>query len=98
MDEAIAVRCQGARDCGRSPGARAVDEPTRPLVRKAGDPLTKGGRGKVQCVGDRLETLPGDDGTDRLGTTECPGFLRLLYEGIEGGQDIIGKVQFEGPH
>ena len=78
IDQTIEVLCQCAGDFGRSPGARAVDEPARTLVRKAVDPFTKGGIGKVQCVGDRLETLPCHDGTDRLGTTECPGFFRLL--------------------
>ena len=78
IDQAMEVLFQGARDFGRSPGARAVDEPPCPLVRKAVDPFTQGGIGKLQCVGDRLEPLPCHDGTNRLGTTECPGFFRLL--------------------
>jgi hypothetical protein len=78
IDQAIEVLFQCARDFGRSPGARAVDEPPRTLVRKAVDPFTQGGIGKVQCVRDRLEPLPGDDSADRLGAPACPGFFRLL--------------------
>ena len=78
IDEVIEVAFQLARDFGRSPGARAVDEPPRPLVRKPIDPLPQGRIRKLECVGDRVETLPCNDGTDRLGTTECPGFFRLL--------------------
>ena len=59
IDSAIEVLCQGACDFGRWPGARAVDEPARILVCKAVDPFTKGGIGKVQGVGDRVEPLPG---------------------------------------
>ena len=53
---------------------------------------------KGQRVGDRWEPLPCDDVAYGLGTAEDPSFFRLLYEGIEGGQGIIGKVPFEGPH
>jgi hypothetical protein len=98
IDEMIEVSFQLTGDFGRSPGARAIHQAPHTLVGKAVDPFPQGGIGKVQRVGDCLETLPGDDGTDRLGTAEGSGFFRLFYEGIEGGQGIIRKVEFEGPH
>jgi hypothetical protein len=98
IDEMIEVALQLTGDFGRPPGPRAIHQAPHPLVGKAVDPFPQGGIGKVQRVGDGLETLPGDDGTDRLSTAEGPGFFRLFYEGIEGGQGIIRKVQFEGPH
>jgi len=46
------------------------------------DPLAQGGIGKVQRVGHRLEALAFDNLAHGLGTTEDPGFLRLLEIGI----------------
>src|SRR2546428_7609679 len=62
------------------------------------DPLAQGGISKVQRVGHRLEALAFDNLAHGLGTTEDPGFLRLLEIGIEGGEGLIRKVEFESPH
>jgi hypothetical protein len=98
IDEAVEVLFQCTGHLSGTTGARAIYQARHALVGKAIDPFAEGGIGKVERVGDCLETLPGNDGPDRLGTAECSGFFRLFYEGIEGGQGIIGKVQFEGPH
>jgi hypothetical protein len=55
IDEVIEVAFQLIRDFGRSPSARAVDEPPRPLVRKP-----KGRIRKLERVGDGLQALPFD--------------------------------------
>jgi hypothetical protein len=78
IDKAIEVLCELACDFGRSPRARAVHQTLGALGGKAVNPFAEGGIGKVERVGDRLEALPGDDGTDRLSTTEYPGFFRLF--------------------
>jgi hypothetical protein len=82
IDEVIEVAFQFARDFGRAPGARAVDEPPRTLVRKTIDPLAQGGIRKLERVGDGLETLAFNDGTHSLGPTEDAGLFRLFQEGV----------------
>ena len=61
IDEAMEVLCQLARDCGRSTGARAVDEARRALRSKALDPLAQGSIRHLEGVGNGLEALPFDD-------------------------------------
>jgi hypothetical protein len=62
------------------------------------DPLAQRGIGKLEGVGDGLETLAFDNIAHGLGTTEDTRFFGLLQERVEGRQGIIGKVQFERPH
>jgi hypothetical protein len=54
------------------------------------DPLAQGRRGKLERVGDGLQTLPFDDGAYGLGTAEHPGFFRLLEEGVQGSNSRRG--------
>ena len=98
IDEMIEVPFQLACDFGGAPGAWAVGETLRTLMRKTIDPLAQGRIGKLERVGDGLQTLPFDDVAHSLGTAEDAGFPGLLYEGISSRERVIGKVQFEGPH
>jgi hypothetical protein len=82
VHEAIKVRGQCTGDFRGSTGAGAIHQPLDPLVCEAMDPLAQGGIGKVQRVGHRLEALAFDNLAHGLGTTEDPGFLRLLEIGI----------------
>ena len=58
IDEMIEVPFQLACDFGGAPGAWAVDETLRTLMRKTIDPLAQGRIGKLERVGDGLQTLP----------------------------------------
>ena len=78
LDEALEMLFQRAGHFGRATRALAIHQAVHPLVGKAVDPFAEGGIGKVQRVGDRLETLPFDDVTDGLGTAEDPSFFRLF--------------------
>ena len=98
IDKAIEVLFQRARDFGRSPRARAIDETLRTVVGKAIDPLAEGGIGKREGVRNGLQALAFDDLAHGLGTAEDAGFPGLLDEGISGRERVIGKVQCEGPH
>jgi hypothetical protein len=98
VDEPIKVVCQLAGHCGWATGAGAIHQASDPVVGEAMDPLTQRSIGQVQRVGYRLETVPLDDLAHGLGTAEDARFLRLLEEGIQGGECLIGKVEFEGPH
>jgi hypothetical protein len=98
VHEAIKVLGQGTGDFRGSTGAGAIHQPLDPLVCEAMDPLAQGGIGKVQRVGHRLEALAFDNLAHSLGTTEDPGFFRLLEIGIQGGEGLIRKVEFESPH
>jgi hypothetical protein len=98
IDEAIAVLVQLARECRRAPRARAIDEPLGALAGKAIDPCAQGGRRKLERVGDGLQALPFDDLAHGLGTAEDTCLSGLCQERISGGQGVIGKEQFEGPH
>ena len=78
VHEAIKVLGQGTGALRGSTGARAIHQPLDTLVCAAMDPRAQGGIGKVQRVGHRLEALALDNLAHGLGTTEDPGFLRLL--------------------
>ena len=97
VNEAMEGHCACPGHCGRSTGARAVDETLRARVRQAMEPFAQRRIGKGQRLGDRVEALPCHAVADRLGATEAPGLLRPLHEGIEGGEGGLSKVPFEGP-
>src|SRR5262245_27172881 len=98
VDEAIEVCRYCPSDFRGATGAGAVDQALNPLGGEAMDPLAQRGIGKVQRVRDGLEAVPCDDLADGLGTPKHAGLLRLLEEGLQGGERLIGKVEFEGPH
>jgi hypothetical protein len=98
VGEPIEVVRQRAGHFGGATGAGAISQALDALVGKAMDPLAQRGIGKVQRVGHRLETVSLDDFAHGLGTAENAGLLGLLEEGIQGGERLIGKVEFEGPH
>src|SRR5262249_29072174 len=98
VDEPIEVVRQLAGHFGWATGAGAIHQALHSLVGKAMDPLAQRGIGKVQRVGHRLEAVPLDDLAHGLGTAEDAGLLGLLEEGIQGGERLLGKVEFEGPH
>jgi hypothetical protein len=98
VDETMEVHFECTGPLGRSPGARAVDEALCALVRKAMDPLAQGSIRKLEGVGNGWEALPFDDVAHGLSTAKDAGLLRLLHEGVQGGQGVIGKVECEGPH
>jgi hypothetical protein len=78
IDEMIAGPFQRACDLGGAPGTWAVDETRRTLMRKTIDPLAQGSIGKLERVGDGLQTLPFDDVAHRLGTAEDAGVFGVL--------------------
>jgi hypothetical protein len=98
VGEPIEVVRQRAGHFGGATGAGAISQAFDALVGKAMDPLAQRGIGKVQGVGYHLEALPLDDLAHGLGTAEEAGLLGLLEAGIQGGESLIGKVEFEGPH
>src|SRR5262249_476334 len=98
VDEPSEVVRQRAGHCGWATGAGAIPQALHSLVGKAMDPLAPRGIGKVQRVGHRLEAVPLDDLAHGLGTAEDVGRLGLLEESIQGGERLLGKVEFEGPH
>jgi hypothetical protein len=97
VHEAIKVLGQCTGDFRGSTGAGAIHQPLDPLVCEAMDPLAQGGIGQVQRVGHRVEALAFDNLAHGLGTTEAPGFFRLLEIGIQGREGLIRKVEFESP-
>ena len=98
VDEPIEVVCQLAGHFGWATGAGTVPQALDPLVGEAMDPLAQRGIGKVQRVGHGLEAVSLDDFTHSLGPAEEPGLLRLLQEVLQGGEGVIRKVEFKGPH
>jgi hypothetical protein len=98
VDEPIEVGCQLAGHFGWATGAGTVPQTLAPLVGEAMDPLAQRGIGKVQRVGHCLEAVSLDDFTHSLGPAEDTGLLRLLQEVLQGGEGVIRKVEFKGPH
>jgi len=98
VDEPIEVVRQRTGHFGRATGAGAIHQALDSLVGEAMDPFAQRGIGKVERVGHGLEAVPFDDCAHRLGTAEDTGLLSLLEEGLQGGERLIGKVEFEGPH
>jgi hypothetical protein len=98
VDKTLEVVHQGAGHCGWATGAGAVSEALDPVGGKAMEPLAQGGIGKVEGVGDGLEARTFDDLAHGLGTTEDTRFLRLFEKGLSGGERLIRKGEFAGPH
>jgi hypothetical protein len=98
VDQAIEMLFQLAGDFGRSTRARTVHQTPGALVGKAMHPFPQGRIGKLECVGDVLDVLAFHDLTYRLCTTEDTRFFGLFQERVQGGERIIRKVPFEGPH
>jgi hypothetical protein len=98
VDEPIEVVCQLAGHFGWATGAGTVPQALDPLVGEAMDPLAQRGISKVQRVGHCLEAVSLDDFTHSLGPAEDTGLLRLLQEVLQGGEGVIRKVEFKGPH
>jgi len=65
---------------------------------KAIDPCAQRGIGTVQRVRDGLEAVPCNDLAYGLGTPEHAGLIRLCKKGLSGGEGLIRKVEFAGPH
>ena len=55
IDQAIEVLFQRARDFGRSPGARSIQQALGPLLRKALHPFSECGIGQVEGRGDGVD-------------------------------------------
>ena len=98
IDQAIEVLFQLARDFGWSPGARAIQQALRPLLRKALHPLSEGRIGHMKSLGDGVDMVPCHDLADGLRTAKDPRFLGLLEQGVSGRQHLSGKVAVEGVH
>jgi hypothetical protein len=98
VDEAIEVLFQRAGHFGRTTRAGAVDKARGAFMCKAIDPLAQRGIGKVQGVRDSLEAVALNDLAHGLSTAEHTGLLSLFKKGLQGGEGLLGKVEFEGPH
>jgi len=98
IDEAIEVLFQFAGHCRGSTRPRAIHEALRTLIRKAMDPCAPGRIRQLERVRDVLHALAFDDIAYSLGTAEDACLFGLFQERLSGGQGVIGKVQFEGPH
>jgi hypothetical protein len=82
VDKAIEMCFQFARDFGRSPGARAINQTLGAVGGKAMHPFPQGRIGKLKRVGDVLDTPSFHDVTHGLGTAEDTGLLGLFQEGF----------------
>jgi len=98
IDEAIEVLFQCAGHLRGSTRPRAIHEALRTLMRKAMDPCAPGSIRQLERVRDVWPALAFDDLAYGLGTAEDACLFGLFQERISGGQGVIGKVQFEGPH
>ena len=78
IDQTIEVVFQLAGDFGRSPRERAIHQSLRAVAGKTMDPLAQGSIGKLERVGDGLQTLPFDDVVHGLCTAKDAGFFRLF--------------------
>jgi hypothetical protein len=61
-------------------------------------PLSQGGIGKVEVLGDGVDMVARDDLTDGLGAPKDAHRLGLFEYGLEGRHGMLGKVAFEGAH
>jgi hypothetical protein len=98
IDQAIEVLFQRARDCGRSTGARSIQQALGPLLRKALHPFSACGMGHVEGRGDGVDMVACHDLTDGLRPAKDASLLGLLQYSLSGRQRILGKAAFEGAH
>jgi hypothetical protein len=98
IDQAMAVLCQRARACGRSPGAREIPQALGPLLRKALHPLSACGMGHVEGRGDGVAMVACHDRTDGLRPAKDASLLGLLQDSLSGRPRLLGQAAFEGAH
>src|SRR2546423_13097384 len=96
IDQAMEVLFQRARDCGRSTGARSIQQALGSLLRKALPPLTQGSMRHVEGGGDGGDRVTRDHRMDGLCTAKAPRLLGLLEHGGSGRERMSGKVALEG--
>jgi hypothetical protein len=82
INQAIEVLFQLARDLGRSPGARSIQQALGPLLRKALHPFSEGGIGQVEGRGDGVDRVACHDLTDGLRPAKDASLLGLLQDGL----------------
>jgi hypothetical protein len=82
IDEAFEGLFQLARDFGRSPGARSIQQALGPLLRKALHPFSEGGMSQGESRGDGVDMLACHDLTDGLRPAKAPSLLGLLQDGF----------------
>src|SRR5437667_10292749 len=88
LNETIEMSFQCTGHFGRSPGAGTIEQTLGALVGKTVDPLAEGGIGECKRVRDGLQALTFDDFTDRLGTPENPGLVRLFQHRIQSWESV----------
>ena len=82
IDQAIEVLFQRARAFGRSPGARAIQQPLEPLLGKTLYPFAQGSMRQMEGGGDGADVLTCDHRMDRLCTAKDTRLLGLLEHGV----------------
>ena len=98
IDQASEGLCQLARDCGRSSGARAIQQALGPLLGKTLPPFAPGSIRHMEGRGDGGDVLTRAHRRDSVGTAKDTGLLGLLEQGFQGRERMSGKVAFEGAH
>jgi len=78
-------------DGARSTWAEAIQETLGAFLRKALDPFSEGGIGKVEGFPSGFDAVTGPNLPDSLGRAKDAGFLGLLHKVIQGGESIRGK-------
>jgi hypothetical protein len=96
--ETVAVRCESARACARSPGTRPIHQACHALVGKALPPWAEGRMGTMAGRGDPLERVPSDHRMAGLGTAKDTRLLGLLAHGCSGRERMVRQGAFEGAH
>jgi hypothetical protein len=82
INQAIEVLFQRARDLGRSPRARSIQQALGPLLRKALYPFSEGGIGHVEGRRDGVDMVACHNLTDSLRPAKNPSLLGLLQDGL----------------
>jgi hypothetical protein len=98
IDQAMEGLCQRARDGGRWPGARSIQQALEPLRRKALPPFSEGGMGPGEGRGDGADMVACHDRTAGRRPAKDASLLGLLQDGLSGRQRMLGKVACEGAH
>ena len=82
IDEAVELLFEFAGHFARTTGARAIQQTLRPFIGKTLYPLSQGGIGKVEGLGDDVHVVARNHRTDGLRTAKDPGLLKLFQHDL----------------
>jgi hypothetical protein len=95
INQVIALVLECAGPLRRSSAAGSVRETIGASLSEALHPFSQGCIGKAKAIGSGFDGFAGNHLTHGLSAAKDASLLRLLHEGSQGDQGIVGTLAFE---